>query len=339
MTLEETNHIAAYLEGLLPDGERIRFEEKIASSPAFKKEVDDYRFIWEQSRLLKRQSEFHTYDNWSQLQRRVHRDSFKVRVWNWTRTVAAILLLPVVVSLLYLFSVKREEILASNEIIEVTSAPGLVSKIILSDSTQVWLNSGSSLVYPRRFTSAMREVQLTGEAYFKVKSDKEHRFDVKIPGSMTVCAYGTEFNISAYEDDATVEAVLVEGHIEVKTESALSEQLVVSQQAVYTKEDSRLQVLECNIIEKTAWKDGKLIFRKAGIMEIAKKLSRRFNADFIVRGRSLANYEFSATFTDEPLSDILSILEKTAPIKFKMDEPVRKDDDTYHRRKVTAILK
>ncbi|MCD7924490.1 MAG: DUF4974 domain-containing protein [Bacteroides sp.] len=338
MTFEETNHIAAYLEGLLSKEEQAHFEEKMASSPEFRKEVDDYRFIWEQSRLLKKQSEFHTYDNWSRLQRRIHREPFRIRAWNWTRTVAAILLLPVVISLFYLFSVKREDILASNEIIEVTSAPGLVSKIILSDSTQIWLNSGSSLVYPRRFTADIREVQLTGEAYFKVKSDKEHRFDVKVPGSMTVSAYGTEFNVSAYKDDATVEAVLAEGHIEVKTEDALSEQLVVSQQAIYNKKDGRLQVLGCNIAEKTAWKDGKLIFRKAGIMEIAKKLSRRFNADFIVKGRSLVNYEFSATFTDEPLSDILSILEKTSPMKFKMEEPVRKDDQSYHRRKVTVTL-
>ncbi|MCD8181778.1 MAG: FecR domain-containing protein [Bacteroides sp.] len=313
MTQEETNHIAAYLEGLLSEEERIILEEKIASSPAFRKEVDDYRFIWEQSRLLKRQSEFHTYDNWNRLQRRLHRASFRTRAWNWTRTAAAIPLLPLVISLFYLFSSKHENVLASNEIIEVTSAPGLVSKITLSDSTQIWLNSGSSLTYPRQFTTDRREVQLTGEAYFKVKSDKEHRFDVKVPGSMTVSAYGTEFNVSAYKEDATVEAVLTKGHIEIKTENASSEHLTVSQQATYNKIDGRLQVLECNIMEKTAWKDGKLIFRKAGIMEIAKKLSRHFNADFTVKGRSLVNYEFSATFTDESLSDILSILKRPLP--------------------------
>lgn len=340
MTQQEVDHIVAYFDGLLSEEERDRFEEKKASSPEFRKEVDDYYFIWEQSRLLKKKSEFHTYENWSQLQRRIHRDSFRLRLWNGTRTAAAILLLPIAIGLFYLFSVGQVRLPVSNEMIKVTSAPGLVSKIVLSDSTQVWLNSGSSIVYPCRFTSDEREVELIGEAYFKVRADEEHRFNVKLPGNMVVSAYGTEFNISAYQDDDAIETVLAKGHVEIKSENALSELLEVSQNAVFNKRNGRLKILSCNLPEKIAWKDGKLVFHKTGILEIAKRLSRRYNADFVVKGSSLDEYHFSATFTSESLSDILSILEKTAPMKFKIDEPARGNDhETYSRRKVTLILK
>lgn len=341
MTQQDVDHIAAYFDGLLSEEERDRFEEEKAFSPEFRKEVDDCYFIWEQSRLLKKQSEFHTYENWNQLQRRIHRDSFRMRLWNGTRTAAAILLLPVTIALFYLFSVRQDRLSVSNEMIKVTSAPGLVSKIVLSDSTQVWLNSGSSIVYPCRFTSDEREVELTGEAYFKVKADEEHRFNVKLPGNMVVSAYGTEFNISAYQDDDAIETVLAKGHVEVRSgNNALSELLEVSQNAVFNKRNGQLSIVSCNLPEKIGWKDGKLVFHKTGILEIAKRLSRRYNADFVIKGPSLDAYHFSATFTSESLSDVLSILEKTAPMKFKIDEPARgKNHGDYSRRKVTLTLK
>ena len=44
------------------------------------------------------------------------------------------------------------------------------------DSSKVWLNAGSSLRYPSRFTEKERNVQLSGEGYFEVQSDKEYPF-------------------------------------------------------------------------------------------------------------------------------------------------------------------
>ena len=36
-----------------------------------------------------------------------------------------------------------------------------------------------------------------------------------------------------------------------------------------------------DVSEKTAWKDGKLIFRNTSLDEMLKRLSRHFNVDFI----------------------------------------------------------
>ena len=80
----------------------------------------------------------------------------------------------------------------------MSSAYGLVSKITLPDGSEVWLNSGSKLHYPKQFVGDHRKVYLSGEAYFKVSSDKKHRFDVALSNGITVSAYGTEFNINAY---------------------------------------------------------------------------------------------------------------------------------------------
>lgn len=340
MTIEDhTKDIAAYLEGLLEGDDLIVFEKRYATSPEFRKEVDDYRFIWEQAQALKAQSQFHLYENWHQLQHRVHRASSFLRAWNGIRTVAAILLLPLGITLFYLLALREEVSMSENELIEVSSASGLVSKITLPDSSLVWLNSGSTLVYPRKFAAGSREVKLTGEAFFKVKADKDSRFDVEVPGAMTVSAYGTEFNVSAYKEDTTVEAVLAEGHIEVKAGASGSfKRLAVSQGAIFDTRSGRMQVVQCNLAEKLAWKEGKIVFRRAGIDQIVKCLMRHFNVDMVVQGQKSASYEFSATFTDETLPEILSILAKTTPMEYKVEEPVMKEDQTYRRRKVTLVL-
>lgn len=333
------NRIAAYLNGELPEKERNDFEKEYASSADLRKEVDNCRLILEQTELLKKQSQFNTAKNWHQLQHRIHRTSALLRTWNVIRTAAAILLIPLGLTVTYLLAQKDKSILPqTEEWIKTTSAPGLISQITLPDSTLVWLNSGTTLTYPRQFTSAKRNVILTGEAFFKVKADAEHRFDVTIPGQMTVSAYGTEFNVSAYSDDPLFEAVLAKGHIEVNATHTAPCKLNVGQQATLNRKTGNLKVENCKLSEKLAWREGKLIFRRAGLDEIVKKLSRRFNVDFVIEGHNLSPYEFSATFTDETLPEILSILQKTTPMKYHIDDTQQQHDQTYSRKKIKLIL-
>lgn len=333
------NRIAAYLNGQLPEEERIDFEKEYASSADFKKEVDSCRTLWEQTELLKKQSQFNVSGNWYQLQRRIHRTSTLLRAWNGIRTTAAILMIPLGLTLTYLLTQKENRTLPqTEEMIKVTSAPGLVSQITLPDSTVVWLNSGTSLTYPRRFVSDGRKVILAGEAFFKVKADPEHRFDVTVPGQITVSAYGTEFNVSAYSDDSTIEAVLAKGHIEVNTPGTSPRKLHVAQQATVNKTTGHVNIDHCDLNEKLGWKEGKLIFKRAGLEDIIKKLSRHFNADFIVEGHHRDAYELSATFTNESLPEILSILQKTAPMKYYIEETHKQDDHTYSRKRIRLVL-
>ena len=70
-----------------------------------------------------------------------------------------------------------------------------------------------------------------------------------------------------------------------------------------------------------AWKDGKLIFRRTPMEEIAKQLSRHFNVNIQLQGKEIFDYTYSATFTTETLVEILSLLEKTAPIQCEITEP------------------
>lgn len=77
-------------------------------------------------------------------------------------------------------------------------------QVILSDGTKVWINSDSKLEFPDRFHKNVREVKLTGEAYFEVIADPQKPFYVQV-GEAKVQVLGTAFNVSAYQEDQQVE--------------------------------------------------------------------------------------------------------------------------------------
>ena len=106
---------------------------------------------------------------------------------------------------------------ANDEIVyNVLKVPyGRTFKVILSDETQVYMNAGSRLRYPNRFRKdGLREVFLSGEAYFKVSKNKDVPFLVRTDNTSAE-VFGTEFNISSYPEDENTNIVLVEGSLGV----------------------------------------------------------------------------------------------------------------------------
>lgn len=330
------HHILLYLENRLSKEESDVFEQQMCTSKTFRKEVEDVRFVWNMSNKLKAQRQVDMGSNWKKLSTKIAFERKKQAFIHSFRSVAAILILPLLLSttLLYLASRTKNELPV--EQVEIDTAYGLVSKITLSDGSTVWLNSGSRLSYPREFKGDKREVRLNGEAYFKVSADPEHRFVVMTPDEVAISAYGTEFNVKAYSDDPTIEATLAEGHIEIqKKQVSLPEKLNPGEYITYDKLSGTTSISKGNLTAKMGWKDGKMVFRRASMKEITTRLSRRFNVDIRLEGDELQDYEYSATFTTESLEDILRLLEKSAPIRCEVIYPEQTQDLSYTRRIVT----
>lgn len=132
-----------------------------------KENPDSLNFLLEN---YEKQKAIDAETGWIQLHKRITFDRNKRRFFNYFRNTAAILLPLFLVYQYALYPTFRKNRLPK-ETITVTSAPGIVTKAILPDGSEVWLNSLSSLTYPQRFTEKERTIQLTGEAYFKVVSD------------------------------------------------------------------------------------------------------------------------------------------------------------------------
>lgn len=259
-------------------------------------------------------------------------------LYNQLIRYAAFLTIPLLLSSLILGYLYYGGIETEERYAEVKATMGAVIRYELPDHSVVWLNSGSTLRYPTVFKKDNRDVELNGEAYFEVKADSERPFYVNTPNGLSVYVYGTKFNVAAYEDDNYVETVLERGKVKVITPNRETIALSPGEQLLFDKQTRKSSKNKVDVYGKTAWKEGKMIFRNASLDDIFKRLERHFNVDIQFNNPKGKEYKYRATFRTETLTQILDYLAKSAALKWKIQEPEQQRDDTLSRTKIIVDL-
>ncbi len=231
--------------------------------------------------------------------------------------VAAVLIIGLITSTAILYN-KPENQLYTSAIEKVTTPYGARTSFILPDSSEVWLNSGSAISFPRQF-GENRNVELTGQAYFKVVKDGK-QFVVKTSfGSIEVM--GTTFDVKAYSNE-NFETTLIEGSVNVVSNSNKVATLQPGQQSVITPANN-FSVYKVNTDLITSWKEGKLIFEKEPFENVATALERWYNVKIELQGEKLKRLGYTGTIEMETFSEVLELIKSTTPIKYKFDKNTR----------------
>lgn len=325
-------YILSYIERKLPVDDLRECDTLMNSSPEFREKVERIETIYELSENLRKQKKIDTEKAWTRLSRKIAVASFRAKAWNIGRTAAAVLL---PLFLLHQFVIQPMLKTTPSEMITLSSAPGIVTKAVLPDGSEVWLNAQSELTYPVQFTGKERTVRLSGEAYFKVVADQKNRFNVMMPGDITVSAFGTEFNVNAYRDEPGYRVTLARGNIEVETGRSMKKELLAGHKVVLTPRTGEMVIVQADTYVETAWKDGKMVFRREKLETITQRLSRKFGVIIQLEDDILKDFEYTATFTDETLEDILELLKRSAPITYSISRQEQLENNTFSQRTVT----
>jgi ferric-dicitrate binding protein FerR (iron transport regulator) len=256
---------------------------------------------------------------------------------------AAIAVVPLLVSTFTLAYIQIRESRAragaeAQAFTEITAVPGAIVKTTLPDKSEVWLNSGTTLRYPNRFAPDKREVTLTGEAFFSVKTNPEHPFEVTAFSGIKVIARGTAFNVNACEEEAFFEAVLQNGRIDV-IRNAEKVVLFPGEIAFHDRLTGHLHKSAVNIDEKTGWEEGLLIFRNASLDDVFKRLSQRYNMQIILHKETTVDYRIRATFSTETLEQILDVLKIAAPITWSVQKAQPGNHPAHPRQCIEVWVK
>lgn len=268
--------------------------------------------------------------------RKIYRSARPGNMIKWIARVAAILILPLTLySGIHIFRAHKESRLTR---IEIKSPAWTQIQFTLPDSTTGWLNSNSTLSYSGDY-SHKRNVSLSGEAYFNVKSDKSNPFVVDA-SEITVKALGTKFNVASYEDENNLEVVLEEGELILANKENSKRSTVVPDELVtYNKKEDKFTAEYVQTKSYVSWKDGKLIFRNDPVDVIARRLGRWYNVDVDIKGHDFDQLRLRATFTDENLEEVLYFLGRSLPIEYRIIEGGITSDNTYSKKKVELTLK
>ena len=184
--------------------------------------------------------------------------------------------------------------------------------VVLSDGTEVWLNSESLLKFPVEFIEGeTRKVELVyGEAYFDVSPSSAHNgatFNVMHQGQ-NIEVLGTEFNLKAYKDETHIYTTLVEGKVALGYNDQ-KQTLAPNQQSSLDINNNSFEIYTVDVNAETSWRKGLFTFKGKPLKNIMKVISRWYDVDVIFMDNSLESLKFNGVLgKDQNIEEVLSIM-------------------------------
>ena len=190
----------------------------------------------------------------------------------------------------------------------LTVPVGMDYKIVLADSTEIWMNSATVLQFPFAFQGNTREISLSGEAYLKVAANAAKPFIVHLPHA-SVQVLGTAFNVNSY-DSGVVRVSLVNGAVKLKSDSKEANIRPGLEGVCTGNADITLHTFDEKDV--LSWMHGIHVFYNASIQEISTVLPRWYGIEVVLDNSRIAGERFSG-FIDrnKPIQDFLENLKST----------------------------
>ena len=194
-------------------------------------------------------------------------------------------------------------------------------ELTLSDGTEVWLNSSTTLRFPTYFTADSRKVELEGEGYFTVKHDADCPFIVQTE-KYAVRVLGTEFNVKSYRGSNSFETALLTGSVEILTPDRKNNIRINPDQMAILLDG---KIVTENIPDKNyfKWKEGIFCFENESVASLMEKLELYYDVNIDVQSKALLKDRFTGKFR---MKDGIEHVLKVLQLKYKFS--YTKNDET-----------
>lgn len=192
-------------------------------------------------------------------------------------------------------------------------------QIVLSDGSKVWLNTNSTISFPKKFKGLERKIELEGEAFFEVVKNPKKPFVVKTHNSTTK-VLGTSFNVNSSEELTTVSVKT--GKVLVSDKSQ-TKKVVISPEFSSDVEGKQVTKYKTENDNLFSWKTKVLVFKESTLDEVEKALEHHFKVEINFLNQS-ENCRFTGSFNDPDLKDVLTKVSLAFNIHYYYEK------DTYY---------
>ncbi len=308
-TPEEASEVISCVSD--PEGKRI-FENQFEKDVAFLE--NGYQFNEDQL-IPSIEIYQRIHDKIQALPKKGIKNSIKQFSQSWVKIAASILIPLLLANAITWYFVSRPD----NKVVwqEVYVPKGEKLQVMFQDGTKVWINSDTRLKYPVEFKGYSREVKLDGEAYFAVAKNPKKPFLVNSKG-LSIKVTGTSFNVKAYSNERHIITTLDEGKISLlyqHNQKNIETLLNPKQTAVFDKELMAVKLGDASFGQNSGWKENKLEFKNTPIEEVTKALERWYNIKCEIEDPEIKSFNYTITFKNETLKNVLFGLEKITPIR------------------------
>jgi transmembrane sensor len=185
--------------------------------------------------------------------------------------------------------------------------------LYLSDGTVITLRNGAEVSYPEKFSGVKRDVQLTGNANFKVAHNPQKPFLVHFD-DLNVKVLGTSFEITQGTDAATVR--VTQGKVAFYNDVDTI-YITAGNTGTYNRTNHKFALIsETIIVPATAYFD----FKDVPMQQVATRLGYHFKVDIQLQNEALKNCRLSAVFEHKTLPEILTAISETFNLTYKIEK-------------------
>lgn len=265
-----------------------------------------------------------TWEDWNRLRSQLgtsfHRKK-QIQLM-WLKYAAVVTLFLVSVGGTYWIT-EQHTLRQSVEMAELFVPYGETREIQLPDSSRVWVNAGSTMLYPKDFRKMdSRTIYLTGEASFQVYKNKKKPFIVKTSG-VDVQALGTVFTVKSYAGEDYTTTTLEEGSVKVSLKDGMTQSYVLkpSEQLVYSHRDHSVQRNRVDLSLYKMTREGYLIFEDVPFWQLVSTLEKKYGVTFQYNATRYGNDLYHVKFApDETIEDVMEILHQLMGIQYAIKE-------------------
>jgi transmembrane sensor len=299
--------LVKYLLGEAGIEERNAVHHWINAKPENKKYFDHFQLIWETSKQVVIPSSINADDAWKRFQKRTEEASKKPalikrigvrRTWLRAASVAVL-----IATLAYLVSDRFAKP------VTVASSASPVNDT-LPDGSFVTLNKNSSISYSRKFKGEQRQLELKGEAFFTVTPDKKKPFVIAVD-DITVTVVGTSFNIKSL---AGKTQVVVETGVVRVTKNRQTIELRPGEKVVAAQADTAMKKEAVTDQLHKYYRTREFVCDRTPLWKLVEVLNEAYDTNIIIGDNKLKSLPLNATFYNESLDKILSIIQQTFDI-------------------------
>lgn len=290
----QNNYLAKWLNDELTDAELAEFKKSEA--------YETYQKIKESASQLE-SPEFDVDKAWESIEQYKTKEETKVFILSPFKKflrVAAVIAVLLAGSFFYLNTL--------NESFTTDYAEN--KSITLPDASEVILNAESELAFSEKKWDKNRNVNLKGEAYFKVAKGK--KFTVKTTQGL-VTVLGTQFNVETRKN--YFEVTCFEGLVSVTING--KETKLSAGNSILTI-DGNTTMMKATVNGVPSWLSKESSFKSIPLHYVMDELERQYNIEVVTEGIDTAQL-FTGTFSNDNLELALKSISVPLQIKFNLD--------------------
>lgn len=199
----------------------------------------------------------------------------------------------------------------NSDVVEVKTLLAEKTTVNLPDLSKVTLNADSEIIYDADTWESDRNLNLKGEAYFKVAKGKI--FNV-ITEYGTVTVVGTEFNVKSRSN--YFEVICFEGIVKV-TSDTITKQLIAGE--IFRVLDKKFSE-DKTINTEPQWTRNRSSFKTIPLSEVFAELERQYKVKVAFKNTDVSRL-FTGVFVNDNIKNALISITKPMNLTFEISSP------------------